>query len=114
MFFTTKWHLLRRNSDAVQGRPDGLGMGGERLGRRHFAGVRPQCDAGPARQDMHMGMENDLPAGIFIELLDGQAIGLHGELDRPRHALDRQNEPLQGTGIDVEDLSAYIGDDLGL
>src|SRR4029079_1242360 len=58
-----------------------------------------------ARQHVHVQMEYDLSAGGFIELLDGDAVGLEGFHRGDRDLLGAAGNMGVVVGLDVEDVA---------
>ncbi len=82
--------------------PELLGGGLKLVLRRHLAGMRLQRHAVEARDDMDMQVEDHLPAGGLVELLDGDAVGAEGLDAGARHLLHRGIERAERIGRHVE------------
>ena len=75
-----------------QRRTDFVGIGFQDFRCSHFRRRWPHFDAIETRNHMKMQMEHHLTAGGFIELLDGDAIGLKCFFHCAGHTLGRLND----------------------
>src|SRR5262249_31058043 len=62
-------------------------------------------DAGPARNDVDMQVKHHLAAGVFVELLDGDAVGVEHLHGGPGDLLYNQGKVSEIVGGDVEDVA---------